>query len=109
MASPASLPVIPPPPHSSAWPGNVQAAYASLKNMYDHALNLLSLDDTDPLRLRFHLSRIYDEGIPLLIALEEDGASSPQPVPAEWLAASADALGRLVLRLEDAVVGTELR
>ena len=109
MDLPRVFPAIPLPPHSSAWPGNVQTAYTSLQNLYTRALELLSLDDTDPLRLRFHLGRIYDEGIPLLIALEEDSASSAQWVPTEWLEESARAMGRLALRLEEAVVGTELR
>ena len=109
MVPPTSFPLLPPPAHSSAWPGDVQTAYTSIRNFYTHALELLSLDNTDPLRLRFHLSRIYDEAIPLLIALEDDRGTSFQPVPVEWLEEAANALGLLAVKLEQAVVGTELR
>ena len=57
MALPASFPVIPAPPHYSAWPGDVQTGYTSIRNLYTHAVELLSLDDTDPLRLRFQKSQ----------------------------------------------------
>ena len=103
------FPQIPLPPHSSAWSGDVQTAYGSIRSLYTRVCELLSLDDTDPLRLRFHLGRVYDEAIPLLMAMEKDRETSNQPVPMEWLEDAAQALGTLALRLESAVVGTELR
>ena len=104
--------VFPPLPDRSdntAWPPDIHTAYRVIHAAYTHADNLLCLDDTDPLRMRYHLERIENDIIPMVLALEVSSTSTANGLPLEWLEAVAVCIGALVGRLAIAVEGTEHR
>ena len=104
-----ALPPLPAHPDGLLWSPAVQDAYTAISEAYTRAQQLLNLDDTDPLRMRFHLERLRGEMIPILLAMEEEALHSPNGVPMEWLEAMAVQLGSLVAHLVAAVEGTEQR
>ena len=105
MPAPVSNPEFPalPLPHQGLWSGHVQAAFQSMQESYLRARQLLDLDEIDPLRLRYHLDRIQNETVAILLSL--DGQGPPQ----DWLEVAAVELGTLTGDLQAAVEGTEQR
>ena len=106
MPAPLSHPDFPPLLASpyGIWPGHVQAAYQSIHDSYLRARHLLDLDETDPLRLRYHVDRIQNETVAILVSLEGQQGLSQQ-----WLENGAIQLGTLAGDLHRAIEGTEQR
>jgi len=95
------------PAHFPAYPGpgpphhTVQRAYQVISETYQNSMHLLYLEDADPLRLRFHLTRLQERVFPLFMALSAEG------LPVDWLDAGAHVLGKLLLELGNAIKSTE--
>lgn len=85
------------------WSANFRQAHQVIATAYTTAVSVIRLDDSDPLRLQFHVDRLLNDICPLLVALEEDGED---PVPEDWLIAGstllAAAIGHLQLAIENA-------
>lgn len=96
----AILQPIPDPPHHVIRSANVDMAYTILRDISTHADTALRQTDSDPLRIRFHLSAVIDTAIPVLQALE--ACAIDEDIPLDWLLNSAELLGRLVLDLKKA-------
>ena len=97
MSLPHAFPPLPEPP-SGQWSPNIRTAHATLASIYKNTLNVLNQEDTDPLRLAFHIDSISFDGLSLLEALEMEGRNEgdSQPVPEDWLHLCASVLGDLV-------------
>lgn len=85
------------------WSANFRQAHAAIRSAYCSAVAILYREDSDPLRLRFHLDRLLDEVFPILVAIEEQAEN---PVPGEWLAAAAGMLSATVAQLHSALRNT---
>lgn len=96
------LPALNPP---EIWSINIQNAHHTLSTAYNSSQQLLQLDDSDALRLRFHAERIENEIVPVLEAMETH-VEIPC-IPRAWLESAAYALGHLIVRLSTAIVGVE--
>lgn len=112
MSLPRQFPPLPEPP-SSHWHPNIRTAHATLASIYEHALRVLDQEDTDPLRLAFHIDTVSLDGLSLLQALEMEGQGNSEQsesvsVPDDWLHLGASVLGKLVKqlhRVKDATSG----
>ena len=102
-----NIPPLPPPTHGAAWPADIRTAYETIREAFDRAFLLLQQDDTDPLRLRYHLARLNSNTIPIILALEEGRQTSH--IPLGWLESVAECIGGIIARLEASIEGTELR
>ncbi|OBZ77044.1 hypothetical protein A0H81_03755, partial [Grifola frondosa] len=85
-ALPAQFPPLPAAPDQFIWSPNVQSAYKTIYDAYDRIIQLLHLDDSDPLRLRYHSDKLAAEIVPILTAMEEGSFNGPTlpPVTREY-------------------------
>ena len=67
--------------------------------MYEHAVSTLNQEDTDPLRLAFHMDTLSSDGLALLQALEVEKEESDQCIPKMWLHNAASILGDVYAQL----------
>jgi len=58
------------------------SAHNALSDIYQHALQVLGQDQMDPVQIKFHLSAIKGDAIPLLLAVEHNYMSTDLKV---WL------------------------
>jgi hypothetical protein len=101
---PQNFPALPLTDNIRPWSANVQQAHVIMCNAYTTARQILLLDNSDPLRLRYHFDQIYTELVPLLDAVENNGSDT---LPTAWLADAAEALARLCIWLESAMNNAE--
>lgn len=59
-----------PQPLSGQWSPNLRAAHESISSIYLHAVRVLNQEDSDPLRIAFHIDTISSDALSLLEALE---------------------------------------
>jgi hypothetical protein len=84
---------------AGVWPEDVIEAHTILFDSYHSALRVVRLEDPDPQQIAYHINGISTDSIGVLEAMESfDGTDGP--LPAEWLCAAAEALGKLVVALD---------
>lgn len=82
------------------WSANVRQAHTVMSQSYNSASTVLRQEDSDPLRLRFHLNRLLDETFPILVALE---GHQEDPIPPAWLTSAAEALSSIIAHVHNAL------
>lgn len=82
---------------------NILTAYQFIQKAYNHVYHVLTQEEGDPLRLRFHFNWLREQAFPLLAALPNE----EQGFPMEWITESAHILGRLSQELDHAANGVE--
>lgn len=94
-------PNLPPPPVTDVCnsPAFVQA-FTVLSAIHASAYHTLTLDESDPLRLKYHQNRLDSEGLPLLEALE--GSLVNDNVGHAWITECGQVLGVTAALLENA-------
>jgi hypothetical protein len=89
-----------PEPLSGRWSPNIRAAHATLCSIYEHAAQVLDQEDSDPIRVSFHIDTLSSDGLSILEALEAEGDHNPDEcLPEDWLHNCASILGDLVVHL----------
>jgi hypothetical protein len=91
-------------PIDNAWSANLHHAHQILSNAYASSREILSLDDSDPLRLHVHRDRVYSELLPLLDVMENNGAES---LPEVWLISAARCLAGIVGLINTTIDGMQ--
>ena len=89
----------PPLPNTAVRSVNLDAAHHILKDLYQHAVNVLYQDGPDPLRVSFHINAISSDAIPILAGIEEEDKMNEIPLLDGWLQQCAELLGELVVHL----------
>ncbi|KAH0836635.1 hypothetical protein J3R83DRAFT_8353 [Lanmaoa asiatica] len=80
-----------PPLPQGEWTPNILLAHDTLCDIFHHTSRVLDQEQSDPLQLRFRLSIIEGEAIPLLLAIPHDFIS---PVLEEWVVSLAELFGK---------------
>lgn len=75
---PPSFAPLPRPPASQTWSGDLQQGYQNLSQIYNSAVRILQLDESDAHRLNAHANLVEDHGLPLLAAMA-------QGLPDDWI------------------------
>ena len=83
-------------PHANKWPDDVQLLHSLIKTEFFKATEVLLEDDADPVRLRFHLTRILNRTLPKLDAI---GIQMSEERYTPWFNASCQALEDLCTAL----------
>lgn len=91
-------------PVDQAWSANLHHAHQILSNTYASSCEILSLNDSDHLRLQVHRDRVYSELLPLLDAMENNGVES---LPESWLASAACCLAGIVGLINTTIDGMQ--
>jgi hypothetical protein len=91
-----SLPLLPQPPIDHPWSADIVTAHNELRASFDSARRALNLDESDPIRLRYHLNRASSFMVDVIGAL---GLREVDPLPSSHLNSLAIAVGSLVVRL----------
>lgn len=101
---PLSLPTLPEPPHGNPWSADVEDAHNQLISAYASARQALNLDESDPIKLRFHLDRATGFMVSVVetLALRE-----VDPLPPSYIQPLAVAVGSLVVRLRHTLSGLQ--
>ena len=94
---PSLFPVLPVIPPGSVLSGSLRQAHETISNAYTSALTVLRQEDSDPLRLRFHIARILDETFPILVAME---VQAEDTISVNWFNTAAHTLANIVTRLD---------
>lgn len=100
------LPALPEPHGQRPWPADVYDAHRRLRILFSSARSALNLDESDPIRLRFHLHRSTNLMLPLIRAL---GFREEQPLPSAHIELLAQHIGTLIIRLRNMLDGSEIR
>jgi hypothetical protein len=66
---PASLPPLPLAANNTPWLAEVVTAHEQLISIFNSARHALNLDESDPVKLRFHLDRASTVMVPVIEAL----------------------------------------
>ena len=102
ISLPTSFPCLPPHDPDQPWSTNIQSAHEVLTDIYQHAFAVLG-EDSDPLRVAFHVDMITADAIPVLHAMEmegeSEGALGVHRLPEEWLHMAAEIFGYLDVSL----------
>lgn len=104
-ALPNHFPPLPEPPVPTVWPPNIQNAHRQLSDAYGHAAELVLQDDSDPLRLKYHLEKLQNSSVLILVEMERDilNREFNMNLGPDWFEAAASALGLLIARLRDTI------
>lgn len=100
------LPPLPEPRGSRPWPADVTDAHCRLRLLFSSARSALNLDESDPIRLKFHLHRATSLMLPLVRAL---GCREDYPLLEAHVQLLAQNIGRLVIHLRNTLDGAEIR
>jgi hypothetical protein len=92
MVLPQTLPQLP----ERELPPNGPIAANVLSDVYQHALRVLDQDQTDPLQIKVHLAAIERDGMPLLLAIEQENHLTDMN---EWLVTATTQFGALFVSL----------
>jgi hypothetical protein len=92
MVLPQMLPQLP----ERELPPNVTIAANVLSDVYQHALRVLDQDQTDPLQIKVHLAAIECDGMPLLLAIEQENHLTDMN---KWLVTATTQFGALFVSL----------
>jgi hypothetical protein len=103
---PEGLPSLPEPPTDHPWSADVITAYQELNASFDSARRALNLDESDPIRLRYHLDRASGFMVNIVDAL---GTREVNPLPSSHLRSLAVAVGSLVFYLRKTVDEANIR
>jgi hypothetical protein len=106
MEPPEHFPALPSAAANMHWSANIVEAHRTLTSIFNSARASLNLDESDPTRVRFHLTRIVNEVYPILeaVSLQEDEPLSPDLVRSMVLAFSL-----LFIRLQSALENSQRR
>lgn len=103
MVPPAQFPALPETPEHFQWSADVLSAHEIVVSSYNRGMQLLQLEDGEPLRLRSQSDQIYHRILPILEALE------PEVGDETWIAECAEALAQLMVELERAATASDGR
>jgi hypothetical protein len=103
---PEFLPVLPDASQQNSWAADVTDAHGELVAAYNSARLALNLDESDPIRLRFHLDRATGFMADLVKSL---GLQENNPLPSSYIVPLAATIGSLVERLHEALDGSKRR
>lgn len=101
---PASLPPLV--PTDTPWPAEIVTAHERLTSMFSSARNALNLDESDPIKLRFHLDRASTIMVSIIDALATQNVAT---LPDQYIISLAQDVGSLVVHLRHALDGAEVR
>ena len=87
----------------SAWAPEVLEAHDMISVAYYQAVQLLRLEDGDPIRLRLHSEQLFCRFLPILTVLEREGMDGG------WVENAAQVLGNLIADLEESAVAIQER
>jgi hypothetical protein len=93
---PERLSPLPEAPFDNPWSADVLKAHNELVTAFNSARNALNLDESDPIRLRYHLSRASGFMVDIVGTL---GLREVDPLPSHYINSLAAAVGTLVFRL----------
>ncbi|KAF4584655.1 hypothetical protein EYR40_004642 [Pleurotus pulmonarius] len=94
-----SLPPLPPHPTQASWSPGVYDAFNRIEFIYLAAHKLLG-QEAEANRLRFHSERLIEDGVPILLAMEEHAMQ--EGIPLEWLHSITSSVGFLIAQLDRA-------
>ena len=103
---PEFLPILPDPSRQTPWGADITDAHAELVSAYNSARLALNLDESDPIRLRFHLDRATGFMADLVTTL---GLQENNPLPPSYIVPLAAAVGSLVEWLRYTLNGSKKR
>lgn len=98
------FPELPASPLTAPWPADVLNAHSGLESSYGSARRALNLDESDPIRLRYHLTRASQFMVSMVEVL---GLREESPLPTTYIELIAGAVGNLVIHLRKAFKSTE--
>ena len=87
------------------WPPDIQAGYAIVERIYNHASQVLRSDGfPEPTRIAFHVDALESTALPILKALVPDvSAPEEECLPQEWVVGAAQQVEMAVQDLQDMV------
>ena len=103
---PVRLPSLPQAPADNPWSADIIAAYEGLNTSFNSARRALDLDESDPIRLRYHLDRASGFMVNVVEAL---GVREVNPLPSSHLSSLATAVGSLVFHLRKTVDEADIK
>jgi hypothetical protein len=103
---PETLPTLPPEIGHRPWSANVCEAHRRLVSFFNSARSALNVDESDPIRLKFHLDRAVNVMVPIINAL---GQRHDDPLPVYYIQSLVSAVGALVVYLRGTLDGAELQ
>jgi hypothetical protein len=103
---PEALPTLPPGVGHRPWPADVYEGQQRLASLFISAQRALNLDESDAIRLKFHLDWAVNVMVPIVNAL---GQRHEDPLPADYVQSLARGVGALVVFLRGMFDGAELR
>lgn len=106
-APPDCLPPLPVTANNTPWPADTVSAHAQLLSAFSSARNALNLDESDPIKLRFHLDRASTVMVSIIDALA--AAQDRSLLPDEHIISLAQGVGSLVVFLRNMLDGAVVR
>lgn len=104
---PISLPPLPPAANDTPWPAETVTAHVQLTSAFNSARNALNLDESDPIKLRFHLDRASTFMVSIIDALAT--AQDQSLLPDGHIVSLAQGVGSLVVYLRNTLDGAVVR
>lgn len=89
------------------WSASILAAHEYIRNVYDHAANVLRSDGADPTHIAFHMDRISSDALPVLLELTSESERQGNVLPIDWLEGISTLLAEVVASLQ--FLGTSLK
>lgn len=102
MNFPSHFPALPVNENAIPWPAMVIAAHEAISDIYAHAARIARQEDSDPLRMIFHIDAITSNAIPVLSALESESNNGFFALSEKWLHDAALLFGDVVVALKKA-------
>lgn len=103
---PGQLPPLPHAPLEAPWPPEIHTAHMQLVSSFDSSRRALNLDESDPVRLRFHL----DRAVTVMVSIVDSLAAQEHPhLPINHINSLAHSVATLVIYLRNTLDGSEIR
>jgi len=106
MELPEHFPALPSAAPHMHWSADMVQAHQTLTNIFNSARTSLNLDESDTIRLQFHLDRAINEVVPILDAIS---SHEDNPLPADVVEHMVLAMALLVVHLRSALESSQTR
>jgi hypothetical protein len=92
--------ILPLPVRNEPWSPNVYHAFNILSDIFRTAKNILSQENYDLYRIRYHAETIENDALPLLLALE--ATAEEESLPVSWVYDAGSQYEDLIVELAEA-------
>jgi hypothetical protein len=101
---PHSFPILPPVAGDAGWPSDLIQAHERLNNLFESARGALNLDESDAIRLTYHLDKAETVARPIVVALQSNDRSN---LPSDYIASVAALISSLEHHLQTALANSQ--